>query len=169
MEFLMNTSKRCCRCGTHKSSADFSKNISRRDGLQDTCKECVRKYTRKGYQTKEMTYTTRKRYMEDWAVFFEQEYGSGPYCHVCQTLLSYRGQDDLPTVAFDHRYGNHEPIKGSPSAFCRTHPCIDEHKETWRLCDFGILCRQCNAALPTFDRERWLNRAIAYMSEVLVS
>ena len=36
--------KRCPKCGETKAPAEFGKNRSRRDGLQDYCKECNRRY-----------------------------------------------------------------------------------------------------------------------------
>jgi hypothetical protein len=161
----MNT-KRCSKCKQVKEADAFTKANTKPGGLRSRCKVCVKKHTKR-YQTTEMTYTTRARYMEDWSQFFELEYGMDPSCQVCSSSLSYHRDDDLPTVVFDHRCGD-ETIKGSPSAFCRTHPCIEQHQVTWRSCDFGILCRKCNAALPTNGRQEWLDGVIRYMSGVQV-
>jgi uncharacterized protein (DUF983 family) len=164
MVFSQN-SKLCSKCKEWKLFADYNKSVKSPGGVQSRCRECIKHYTKKGYQTLEMTHKVRHRYMSDWANFFEQEYGNNPQCSVCNTPLSYHRDDELPTVVFDHRVGN-ELIQGSPSAFCRTHPRNDEHVATWKSCDFGILCRQCNAALPTQGRQEWLDRVIEYMSEV---
>lgn len=36
--------KLCHKCGVHKSFSDFGKCLSKKDGLQSTCKECRKNY-----------------------------------------------------------------------------------------------------------------------------
>ena len=42
--------KTCCRCRRSKSSADFNRNSSKRDGLAPQCKECSAAYGKVWYQ-----------------------------------------------------------------------------------------------------------------------
>ena len=42
--------KRCSKCGETKPLAEFSKDKSRRDGLDCRCKECCRSYHRRYYE-----------------------------------------------------------------------------------------------------------------------
>lgn len=42
--------KLCCKCGIHKSSNEFYKNNSKRDGLESHCKECVNRKKAKRYK-----------------------------------------------------------------------------------------------------------------------
>lgn len=159
MAFLKITNKRCSKCNKVKPSDNFSKANTKPGGLQPRCKVCISKYTKKGYQTTAMTYRTKDRYKRDWSIFFKNEYGR---CQICDVKLSYTKNDKVPTVTFDHRHGN-EFIKCKPSSFVRTHPCNDKYMRIWRACDFGILCRRCNAVLPTKNRTAWLTDVVQYV------
>ncbi len=52
--------KLCSQCKIEKKSSEFSKDRSRRDGLQLRCKECYRKYQRTYQQTEVGKETYRK-------------------------------------------------------------------------------------------------------------
>lgn len=57
--------KLCTKCGKVKSVSEFSKNSSKKDGLQSMCKECVRKYKQKHYAENKQYYLEKaKAYRE---------------------------------------------------------------------------------------------------------
>lgn len=61
-----------------------------------------------------------------------------------------------------------EPIDHHPNSWLRRHPYNEKNKKVWDECKFGMLCLQCNRALPTLNRIEWLEKALAYAKQFVV-
>ncbi len=58
--------KKCAECGRELARSEFNKNKNNKDGLQDRCKECFRRYNRERYlRTKEETKRRVAAYRRD--------------------------------------------------------------------------------------------------------
>lgn len=51
--------KRCSRCGLNLDRSLFTKNSSRKDGLNSSCKECHSKYTKEHYRANKRYYKAK--------------------------------------------------------------------------------------------------------------
>lgn len=51
--------KKCSRCQVEKSTSEFRKNSSRKDGLQSACSECHNKYTQSHYKNNKAYYVNK--------------------------------------------------------------------------------------------------------------
>jgi hypothetical protein len=65
--------KKCSRCKQVKQLGEFGKNSARKDGLQNSCRECQRNYTRNHYRKNKQYYKDKaKQYREDVREWFRQ-------------------------------------------------------------------------------------------------
>ena len=106
------------------------------------------------------------RYQSAWQKYFKHSYGHEPTCQVCSKQLTWDIGDKLSIVNFDHRHGGNEVIRCSPSHWWKRRPCSPENVRIWQDCDFGILCHNCNRALPTKNRLAWIQSVVKYMESL---
>lgn len=94
-----------------------------------------------------------QEYMAQWKAYFIGKYGAKPYCEVCGKELKWVSDKASEVVHWDHRHGL-GGIEGSPSAFSKSRPANEGNILFFEDQDFGMLCRKCNAFLPTDPLER---------------
>lgn len=83
-------------------------------------------------------------------------------CQICGKVLYFNRRDPKTAIHFDHRVEN-VPIKMNPTHWLISRYRNEENQRIWESCDFGILCRKCNAHLPTKNREAYLKNVIKYV------
>lgn len=71
--------RKCCTCGKKKSFEEFSKNKSKKEGMNSQCKDCQRRYNDKYYET-------NKAYL----INYQKEYGSENQEKVREQKKTYR-------------------------------------------------------------------------------
>jgi hypothetical protein len=132
--------KKCRRCEESKPLASFSKDKSRKDGLQSLCKECDsrkgREYYNANKEIKANYYRLRKGYKKYQRLKYKYNLSDIDYdtmvinqegvCKICQ-------KKDIFDLAVDH---DHNCCKGRNSC---------------GKCVRGLLCNRCNMALGAFD------------------
>lgn len=142
-----------------------------------------RKTNRDEILAKEREYK-RKRYIQDFRYAdSRKEYGRNrsryiknlwskiivpeTNCKICGKKIYFGGAhigkgNENDSIHFDHKTGN-EPIKTSPTVFLSTHKPTPENIKIWFSCDFGMLCKKCNAFFPTLNREEFITNAYKYV------
>jgi len=126
-------------------------------------KRSKKKYYKKhSEEIKKYTENYRQKRLKEWKTYFETNYGSKTNCQICNKLIGFFTGDSTTSVAWDHKNGKSELIKGSPVGWLQHHYPTPENIAIWESCKFGILCHQCNRRLMTFNRIHWLKKAIKY-------
>ena len=82
-------------------------------------------------------------------------------CQCCGKEIYFNNKNKMKAIHFDHRRENAQHIK-SPTHWLLLHPRTFDNELIWMNFDFGMLCHQCNAMLPTLNRKEWLEKAVAY-------
>lgn len=54
--------KQCSKCRNKKPLAEFAKNSGKKDGLNPTCKPCMREYNKKHYEDNKQYYLDKAKY-----------------------------------------------------------------------------------------------------------
>lgn len=75
--------KYCNRCDSELSVDNFSKNLSRYDGLQPYCSECMKLYRKEHYQANKVDYTNRSRTQQKFLREFVARVKRRFCCSVC--------------------------------------------------------------------------------------
>jgi hypothetical protein len=140
---IMRVMKECTMCKQSKALSEFNKNICRKDGLQNKCRDCSRKHSKEYYKDhkdvmRPMIVAASKLRQEiayDWVVDY---FGEHP-CVDC-------GCVDIRVLEFDHvtgtkRYGVGYMLKQGHS--------LDAIKEEVAKCE--VRCRNCHQ-IKTFER-----------------
>lgn len=158
--------KICNSCKKEKSLDCFWKDKLRNDGLQCSCKECMRLW-RKNHRSKpenkdkvrKQGSAWRKNNKNSWSCYFPKEME----CEVCSATVFFSSGIARNSVHFDHR--KECSIKVSPTIWLVNHKFTEENLKIWESCDFGILCISCNILLPTKNRKDWLMRITRYINK----
>lgn len=92
--------KHCSKCSTDKSLNEFSRNASRKDGLQSVCKDCAKAHARAYYERDKDSQKARVakinlRKRQEVHAFMWDFYSSHP-CVDC-------GEDDPVVLQTDHQ------------------------------------------------------------------
>lgn len=75
--------KKCPKCNNEKSLTDFSKNASKKDGLQRICKQCIKEQDARLFiKDKEKVKIRNKRYIDKTSKWFS-EYKKTLSCEIC--------------------------------------------------------------------------------------
>jgi hypothetical protein len=154
----------------------------RRDGSQrERCKHCRRKNLesfriknpdyfknksselRKTALYRDKAKLDRLRYRQQWLTYFKDQYGARPCCQICRKRLYWTHKQHGKRVCFDHRHGQEAIIEKSPRTWIQNKPCNEDNIALWESCDFGLLCSNCNAMLPTKDRGIFSDRLLEYL------
>lgn len=138
--------KRCPKCKVPKSTKEFSKCVSRYDGLQPYCTKCRREYDKinqRKYRAdpakkdKFREYDLKKRFgitLDDYNCMMDEQDGK---CAICGAI-------------YGDNFGN---------------PLTVDHCHKWGHIR-GLLCRNCNYGLGNFDDNvEYLHNAIRYLNE----
>jgi len=142
---LLVTMKRCTGCDRIKLPEDFSACISKKDGLQPHCKECVSKRDRERYASgkidrEELQRRNRKRgeLMYSLTVRYLQS-------HPCVDC----GEDDVVVLDFDHVRGEK---RDNVTTMARQGVGLDLLKAEIAKCD--VRCANCHRR-ATAKRAGW--------------
>tara|TARA_R110000772_G_scaffold23688_1_gene63190 strand:+ start:123 stop:527 length:405 start_codon:yes stop_codon:yes gene_type:complete len=88
--------KECPKCKTNKSLDNFANNKSRKDGLQRTCRECVKVKDKEWFQNNRQKYYNNNKIYYDYRNDFINRYKSiFGKCVDC-------GNEDPRVLDFDH-------------------------------------------------------------------
>lgn len=91
--------KRCAKCGVTKFTSDFTISRSRKDGLNPSCKECHRQYTRTHYENNKRYYKSKARDHQRKTTDLVRQLKDGKACTDCKVSYPYYVMD------FDHIRG----------------------------------------------------------------
>ena len=83
-------------------------------------------------------------------------------CQICDRKIYFNQNNKKDAICFDHKKEN-ILIKGSPTGWLGFHLRTSENQKIWEGCDFGMLCNQCNQALPTKNREQFMKNVMKYI------
>lgn len=92
--------KKCTICKEEKPKSDFYKNKSRKDGLQNKCKECSSKKTKEHYKDNKQYYLDRSKDQKLRNKKFIYNYLLGKVCNDCNQKFPPECMD------FDHVNGD---------------------------------------------------------------
>ncbi len=134
--------KKCSKCNKKKSLNSFSKNRSRKDGLNSSCKDCHSEYLKTHYKSNKATYKTSNTKTRNRIREYIQQAKSKP-CMDCKQSYPYWVMD------FDHRDPKQKRFNVS-----RMHSTgsIELVKTEIDKCD--VICANCH-------RERTYNTSVA--------
>lgn len=138
--------KQCNKCGETKSTSEFYKKESMKDGLRGECKACHAERAKKTYEGRKEEHllvayrcTLRKAYgltEQDYHDMFDKQKGK---CLVCEKGLSNK-------------------FKKTPGENVHVDHCHDTGKVR------GLLCHKCNSGLGLFhDNPEFLEAAAEYI------
>ncbi len=145
--------KKCCKCEIEKDESEFSKNVTRKDGLKEACKPCMRAYKIQWRKDNHERYSKlhreggRRRRLKTFGLTLEQFYlmhdNQKGKCKICDMEIAREPQSDGPGRNPAH---------------------IDHNHNTGKV--RGLLCKNCNPGLGQFkDNIDLLEKAILYLSE----
>lgn len=122
-------------------------------------KERIIAYRKKNYKKFKMfAKKLREKNIKSWRGYIPLKTN----CKICGKTLYFNKRKPKTAIHFDHRIEN-IPIKMNPTHWLISRYKTKLNQEIWEQCDFGILCRRCNAHLPTKDRKDYLLRVIKYV------
>jgi len=92
--------KKCYKCKQELSLSCFTKSKAKKDGLNGTCRECHKKYTRQHYNNNKSYYKNkakkaRKAYKQEIHTFLAEYFKTHP-CVDC-------GETNFMVLEFDHK------------------------------------------------------------------
>lgn len=87
--------KHCNKCGKDKPISEFSKNASKKDGLQSMCKECTKEYKKLHYATHKEDYKNRNKAYREHNREWVNSIKSKLKCSIC-------GEDRIWCLDFHH-------------------------------------------------------------------
>jgi len=102
----------------------------------------------------------QKENLESWLGLIPSE----TKCECCGADIIFNSGNNETSIHFDHRTGTEE-IGGSPTHWLQCHKRTKKNEEIFRLCNFGMLCNQCNRFIPVRNRLEFLRMAAAYASK----
>lgn len=160
-------SKQCSQCKKIKLAKEFHINKRHCDGLCYWCKKCKNQYHSNLYKQNRNKFLERqkkswKQRQQMWLLYLPKN----PKCEICNMPLKYFINNKKGSVIFDHSTDN-LPIKIGPASWLGSHLPTSKNIETWKQCDFGILCHNCNRTLPTKNRMNWINKIRKYTKKHL--
>ncbi len=100
----------------------------------------------------------RERKMKSWEGYILKK----TKCQICNKIIYFNQKDPKAAIHFDHRNGK-TLIRKNPTHWLINHYRTPENQRIWEKCNFGILCRKCNAHLPTENRKQYLKKVIKYV------
>jgi hypothetical protein len=169
--------KICSTCKNSKSFDSFSKDKSRKDGLQCSCKTCKKIYTKKwNKDNKDFAAAKAKiRYNENkdiWAIKSKQRYEKNPNEHLNSKLKNKYGISlneynlMLEKQNYVCKICQHPETKcnqnGKIKRLCVDHCHITKHVR-------GLLCNGCNSAIGFLQENlTTMNNAIEYITENII-
>lgn len=143
--------KRCTLCGRHKNTADFNRNSSRKDGLQNFCRRCGKRRA-KGYykahssRMKEQIAEAKRRRIEA-----NQDYA---YAYLISHPCIACGEADPLVLDFDHVRGKKV---GNVSVLVRMRGLKAVQNEIQK-CD--VRCANCHRRKTAVQNGSWLLKRV---------
>ncbi len=100
-------------------------------------------------------------YTDSWLHYKINLYGENPQCMICEKTLEYVNGKTNNRVSFDHTKDFF--VRSGISGWLRARPPNKENYNTFKKCNFGILCNQCNRLVGNpKDRGEWLKKALIF-------
>lgn len=131
--------KYCPSCKTNKSLESYSINRSRKDGLQNTCKDCRCKYLKEWYKENTSLHKNRVKNTKEKVKEFVRDIKSKSICTDCKRKFHYCQMD------FDHLTDKRFNLAHAASAG------IEKVKIEISKCE--LVCANCHR-LRTFNRTK---------------
>ena len=124
------------------------------------------KYSRNYYKNskyrreynKQKTYEKQLQNIKSWEGFIPLKTN----CQICNQEIYFNQTNSKTVIHFDHKNINVK-IKYSPTCWLYHHQRTPENEKIWLSCDFGMLCKRCNAFLPAKDRESFIKKVVNYV------
>lgn len=154
--------KKCKICGIKKSLNEFADDKKSKDGKYSWCKSCKNEKQRERYNNlskkdksklHKNSEKSRHKTLERWEPIIKDMYNmnKGFRCQCCGKNLLFPkfglgGTNYSQSIYFDHK-NNSVIIQGSPTKWLSTHTINSKNIKTFQLCNFGILCKNCNTRL----------------------
>ena len=120
-------------------------------------REWSRKYMRE-YSRKYSPIYHQKN-LESWIGIIPKE----TTCQICgKKIIFCHSKKQLELIHFDHKNENC-PIKTDPRKWLKKSPRSIQKERLWAESGFGMLCKRCNAILPTKNRSDYILKVIKYV------
>lgn len=145
--------KRCSKCGETKPVSEFNKDLSRKDGIFQWCKQCARENSLRFYHANRERYLAHQKIYRDNNREAKRAYDRK---HSRRHDLSYRY--GLTLDEYERRLSN----QGGKCGICTvplTRPNVDHDHTTGVI--RGLLCTPCNQGVGFFRDSPVLLRAAA--------
>jgi hypothetical protein len=128
--------KRCSKCGRDRELCRFTRNASRKDGLNHACRDCHREYVREHYRANKRYYKDKAKRGRDAlyeaSVQMVRKAKSVP-CADCGETYPYYVMD------FDHVRGTKV---GEVSRLMQRRVSLDQLRKEIKKCD--VVCSNCH-------------------------
>ena len=128
--------KYCPRCKEDKPESEFSKNKSRGDGLQSTCKVCLRKHNKKWYANNKRKHRKKSDVYRNKTRDYFRDLKSKTPCTDCG--VSY------PYYVMDYDHLDSTTKVANISTMCASGLSIESVKEEADKCE--LVCSNCHKA-----------------------
>lgn len=99
----------------------------------------------------------KKECLNSWIGFIPQKTN----CQCCGKQIFFASKNTNTSIHFDHRKDTALHIV-SPTNWLGSNKRNPKTELLWKSFDFGMLCRRCNAILPTENRIEFLKKALKY-------
>ena len=126
--------KKCGKCGVAKSLSEYHKNPTKKQGVQNVCKECRKEYIRAHYKKNKDRYLIGNKQREARNRLFITRYKKINQCAICGDKRWY-------VLDFHHNRDK----EGVVSLMVHRGVSIDSLKKEIRKCD--LLCANCHREL----------------------
>lgn len=124
--------KRCYTCDQEKPLEEFSKNVSRKDGLNSKCKTCHSEYRKIHYEKNKQKYIDKAKILNDAFIVWWKNYKAQFVCAKC-------GESHPACIHFHH----HNDDKEASVADLVRNKCKDRVIQEISKCT--PLCANCHA------------------------
>lgn len=101
----------------------------------------------------------RDRNLKSWENFIP----SIIRCQVCRRRIFFNKKNSKDAVHFDHRNNKSVELIKRPYNWLKHHRRNTVNQQIWVNCDFGMLCRECNRALPMKERIKFVRNIVRYV------
>jgi hypothetical protein len=101
----------------------------------------------------------RERCLKSWEGYIPKKTN----CEICGKEIFFNNHNRTNAIHFDHRKEGCI-IKSIPIIWLRSHINNNKNRKIWESCNFGKLCKRCNAYLPTKNRQFFIHRLNLYFA-----
>lgn len=134
------TTKKCYKCQTSKSLEEFSRNKSRKDGLNNQCKKCQVEYGRCHYENNKATYLAQTKARKEKVRKWLADYKTTLACEKC-------GTNHPAVIDFHHKDGKQKEFDIATATYRKS---INNILLEIKKCT--VLCSNCHRILHWEER-----------------